>query len=70
MINTKFKYNDHIVVKSGFYRTMAGKVIDVKKIYGGIFTKYLKNCEYAVKTDVGNIEIWVEEDQIEIVGHK
>jgi hypothetical protein len=67
MNDTKFKYNDHIIIKYGFHRTMSGKVIDQKK------TKQIigeGELQYKIKTDVGNIEVWVFEDQIEIVGRK
>lgn len=71
MTDTKFKFGDHVIVKYGFYRGMAGKVnkrtTNFKKRWGKI---YRTDIEYVIKTDVGNLEITVNEDQIEIVGRK
>lgn len=67
MTDTKFKYNDHVLVKYGFYRTMAGKVRDRMEEKH----KFKENTIlYEVKTDVGDISIFVNEDQIELVGRK
>lgn len=67
MTDTKFKFGDHIIIKYGFHRTMSGKVHQrstVKKFFGE--TKVI----YGITTDVGNLTVFVNEDQIEIVGHK
>ena len=67
MTDTKFKYNDHIIIKYGFYRGMSGKVQNrwtTKKLFSEL------KITYMVKTDVGNLEVFVNEDQIEIVGRK
>lgn len=65
MTDTKFKYNDHIIIKYGFHRGMAGKVN--KRTESGHFKKIV---EYTIKTDTGNLDVIVNEDQIELVGHK
>lgn len=66
---TKFKFGDRIIVKYGFYRGMSGKVHNYHTFFEGRFTK-TKYAQYHIMTDVGNIELLVIEDQIELVGHK
>lgn len=72
MTDTKFKFGDHVIVKYDFYRGMAGKVTarfeKVEKKFW--FKKNLTKIKYKIKTDTGNLEIEVYEDQIEIVGNK
>ena len=68
MTDTKFKFGDHVIVKYGFYRSMAGKVN--KRFEKTKFGFTTIPVQYMIKTDVGNLEITVNEDQIEIVGHK
>lgn len=66
---TKFKYGDNVVIKYGFYRNMAGKITSYVPRVEGKFTKK-EYIEYHVKIDVGNLDILVDENQIEIVGAK
>jgi len=65
-LQTKFKHGDRVIVKSGFYRGMAGKVTNYKVLR---FFWTVK-VEYEITTDTGNKQIQLEEDQIELVGHK
>lgn len=68
MTDTKFKFGDKVIVKNGFYRGMAGKVIAYYNTAKGFFKSEAEM--YHIKTDAGNIEIQVYEDQIELVGVK
>lgn len=65
---TMFKFGDRVIIKYGFYRGMAGKVQNYFEKSNGPFKSHSK--EYLINSDVGNLEILVEENQIEIVGHK
>jgi len=66
---TKFKYNDKVIVKYGFYRGVVGKVTGYHPYSDGIF-KIKKYLVYHLKLSDNNLDILVDEDQIEIVGHK
>jgi ribosomal protein L24 len=69
-VKTKFKFGDHVVVKYGFHRGMAGRVTSYmpRTISTGWKTKEL--IEYHIVTDTKALDILVDEDQIEIVGAK
>lgn len=69
MNDTKFKYGDHVIIKYGFHRDLAGKVQDRNEKISDIFIFKPTKIEilYKIKTDVGNLDIWVKEDQIQLI---
>lgn len=71
-IQTKFKFGDHVIIKYGFHRGLSGKVTTYmpRTVSGGFGRVKHEFIEYHVKTDIGNMDVLVDEDQIEIVGHK
>ena len=69
-VHTKFKFGDHVIVKYGFHRGMAGKVTSYLPREEKFGWKVKELIEYHLKTDVGNLDILVDETQIELVGNK
>jgi hypothetical protein len=68
---TKFKFGDIVIVNYGFHRGMSGKVWDfLPNIKNGLFGVKVTGFEYHVRTDIGNLDILVEEEQIELAGKK
>lgn len=66
---TEFKFGDKVIVKYGFYRGLAGKVNNYWSFKSGFYNQN-ENKQYHLITDVGNMDIMVDSDQIELVGHK
>lgn len=69
-VKTKFKFGDHVLVQYGFHRGMSGKVTTYMPREIRTFMHSKEIIEYHVKTDIGNLDILVDEAQIQLVGAK